>query len=137
PHKDNYLQALNFRAITETGGSNGSLVNIKGNECKISFPTIRNIFKLKVYNNNGVGLNETVTITINGQVATPITITNSTTGFDLYNTLSLLSNCYNNPNSINPTFALAYENDYIIIYQQPIYNACGPIVNSQPLVISI
>jgi lipopolysaccharide biosynthesis regulator YciM len=35
-----YKKAINFRALTEQGASNGSLVNIKGNNCEIAFPDL-------------------------------------------------------------------------------------------------
>jgi hypothetical protein len=35
-----YLEALNFRLITEEGQSTGALVNIKGTELKVTFPNV-------------------------------------------------------------------------------------------------
>lgn len=136
PKKDSYIQALNFRGITELGDSTGALVNIKGNECKISYPTMRGVYKLQVYDNDGGGGNETLEITINGQTTSAITITSATKGTDLFNIISALSNCFNNPSAINPTFAVAYKDDYIIIYQQPVYTDCGPDGTSVPIVIT-
>jgi hypothetical protein len=135
--KDSYSQALNFRPLTELGSSNGSLVNIKGNECKITFPTIHDIYKLKVVDNNGGGGNESLTITINGQTTSSIQITNSTKGVDLYNLIIALPNCYNTTNNVpaTSTFAVAYKDDYVVIYQNPEYVDCGPAVNSvSPLI---
>jgi hypothetical protein len=130
--KNSYTQALNFRPVTELGDSTGSLVNIKGNECKITFPTIHDIYKLKVTDNNGGGGDELLDITINGQTTSPIQITNSTKGVDLYNVIINLPNCYNSTNAspVTSTFAVAYKDDYVVIYQNPEYKDCGPAVNS-------
>jgi len=135
--KDSYLQALNFRAITELGGSNGSLVNIKGNECGITFPSFRGMYKLKVTELTGTN-NAVVTITVNGQTTTPLTITSGTQGSSIAAALEKLSNCYSRvlPNA-NATFAVSYSDDYVIISQQPIYKTCESTGNNVPLVITV
>lgn len=134
--KSSYPLALNFRPLTTLGDSTGSLVNIKGNECKISYPTMRDIYKLQVYNKAGGGGNETLTITINGQTTGSLAINNATSGFMLYNAITQLSNCFNNPAAINPTFAVAYKDNYVVIYQLPEYKDCGPAVDSSAITIT-
>lgn len=131
PHNNFYLEALNFRPQTELGESNGSLANIKGNECKITYPVLRNIFKLKVINDGGT-TNDAVTITVNGQTTGSLTITESTTGIQIYNLLKDLPNCFETTNGTptTSTFAVNYSDDYVIIYQQPVYTDCGPVGNS-------
>lgn len=139
--KDSYVQAINFRANTELGESNGSLVNIKGNECSISFPTLQNIYKLKLIN-DGTG-NPTdysqITITVNGQTTNTIILNNATTGFTLYTELLKLNNAYNSTNNspLTSTFTVNYSDDYIIISQTPVYEDCGPSVNSINSIIVI
>jgi len=131
PRKNSYVQALNFRGVTELGESNGSLVNIKGNECKISFPITQDIFKLQVTNMGG-NTNDSLTITVNGSSTSSITITAGTSGIQIYNLLKALPNCYQTTNGTptTPTFAVGYGKDYVIIYQQPEYKDCGPAVQS-------
>lgn len=139
PHENTYLEALNFRPATELGESNGGLVNIKGNECKITYPQTQDIYKLRVINYpSGTGGNDVINITINGQSTGNITITNATTGSQLYLIIKSLSNCYN-PNIPNPlaTFAVAFNDDYVIISQQPVFKDCGPTGNVTPPVITI
>ena len=84
--KDSYLQALNFRGVTTLGESNGSLVNIKGNECNIQLPKLCNTYKLQIANLNGLN-DDTVTITINGQTTAPINIAEGVVGFAIYNAI--------------------------------------------------
>ena len=36
-----------------------------------------------------------------------------------------MSNCYNNPSAISPTFAIAYDDDYFTIYQNPSHTLCS------------
>lgn len=133
-----YLSAKNLRPLTDLGSSNGSLVNIKGNKCEISFPNIRATYKLaitKIYN-TGVFQPGSLSITINGITTSVITITESTTTQQIANILNVLVNSYNNPNSTNPVFATAYSDDYIVIYQNPIYTGCES-TNSVNLTITI
>lgn len=135
-NKDSYLQALNFRATTELGNSNAALVNIKGNECKVQFPTSQDIFKIKVVDLGGT-TDDTVSITINGQTTSVIAITKSTTGLELYNAIKQLRNCFESSYSgpdplLTPTFTVAYRNDYVIISQQPVYTSCSPTASIFP-----
>jgi len=118
--KDSYAQSLNFRGLTELGESNGSKVNVKGNECKIIYPELRQVFKVAVKHTGTTTASTSVTLTINGQ-STIFTISATTTGVDLYNIVSQLSNCYNNPNAVSPTFSIANNNLELVIYQQPVY----------------
>lgn len=138
PVKGTYLEALNFRPQTEIGESNGSLVNIKGNECKITYPTTWDLFKLRVTNNGGA-TDDILNITINGQTTASITITSATTGLQLYKLIKGLSNCYQTTNGTPTTasFAVYYKDDYVVISQQPVYTNCGPIGNNPPQVITI
>lgn len=126
--KDSYLQALNFRGVTTLGESNGSLVNIKGNECNIQLPKLCNTYKIQVANLGGLN-DDVVTITINGQTTAPINIAEGVVGLTIYNAIKKLKNCYETTNSITNTtksFAVAYADDYVILYQQPVYKDCGP-----------
>jgi len=89
-HNNNsYVQALNFRGITTLGNSNGSLVNIKGNEHSITFPILKDCYKLIVTPTGTVGalLAGGITITINGSTTTSLSVDSATTGLDIYNLL--------------------------------------------------
>lgn len=136
--KDSYLQALNFRGVTTLGESNGSLVNIKGNECNIQLPKLCNTYKIQVANLGGLN-DDVVTITINGQTTAPINIAEGVVGLTIYNAIKKLKNCYETTNSITNTtksFAVAYADDYVILYQQPVYKDCGPTgVAIDPIVV--
>lgn len=121
---DSYLQALNFRGITNLGGSNGSLVNIKGNDHTISFPDLKNVYKL-IINPVTTGSKSTsgvVTITINGNITSPINVSTGSTGLDIYNALRNLPNCFESTGTPSVAeFAVSYLDDYVVIYQQPVY----------------
>lgn len=123
-NKETYLQALNFRGVTSLGDSNGSLVNVKGNELNIILPEVLDSYKLIVSETGTVGAAAAgnVTITINGK-AVVLTVTPSFTGFDIYTGLLSLSNCYNttNPTPTATEFAVSYVDNYVVIYQQPVY----------------
>lgn len=126
-NKETYLQALNFRPLTELGSSNGSLVNIKGNECKITFPDLQPVYKLQVFAGQTNDLNS-LDLTINS-IGYSTTINNNTTGSDLYNfIIQNFENCYQYTGTTvaTKTFAVAYEDDYIVIYNQPVYQNCSP-----------
>lgn len=123
-----YLKAENFRPVTTVGGSNGSLVNIKGTNCEISFPQIRGIYKLsiyKVYDVFGAFFPGKITITINGQTTSTISINETTTTNEVVQYIKQLSNCYNGIYSDAITFSVAYNTDYIFIYQKPDYKTCS------------
>src|SRR6476660_1462903 len=102
--KDKYLQAYNFRAVTELGESGGGLVNIRGNECAVKFPTMRPTYKIEALINTPTVMTDTATITINGQTTAAITVNTATTGLQIYNAIKALSNCYQTTNA-TPTTA--------------------------------
>lgn len=130
-NKETYLQALNFRPLTELGASNGSLVNIKGNECTMSFPNVSSVYKIQVFpGNDPATTSNTYSITINGTTITGVSINNNTTGFDLYNIIiNGFPNCasYTGTTPDTFTFDIAYDNDYIVLYQQPTYSNCDAV----------
>lgn len=135
--KDTYLQAYNFRPLTELGASNGSLVNIKGNECNITFPDLQAVYKLILK----PGLVETntnnVSITINGfTYGVALTLSNTTSVYTIYKYIvDNYTECYQNTTVANKTFSIVYNLEGIIIYQQPIYLGCSPVA-SIPTIIS-
>ena len=45
--QNTYLKALDYRPISDTGSSVGSLVNIRGNECAVTFPELKGVFNYK------------------------------------------------------------------------------------------
>ena len=135
-NKETYLQALNFRPLTELGSSNGSLVNIKGNECKLTFPDLQPVFKIEVIEGSLETSNPT-DITING-VTDSIDILNTTTGFDLFTFItSNFPNCYQYTGTTiaTKTFAVAYEDNYIVIYNQPVYQDCTTVASVAPTIV--
>jgi hypothetical protein len=135
-NKETYLQALNFRGLSELGSSNGSLVNIKGNECKLTFPDLQPVFKIEVIQAESDTANPT-DITING-VTDSIDILNTTTGFDLFTFItSKFSNCYQYTGTTvaTKTFAVAYEDNYIVIYNQPVYQNCTTVASIAPTIV--
>ena len=129
-----YVKALNFRPVTELGSSNASLVNIKGNECAVSFPMLRSVFKLvlrKQYNEDGIFLPGIIVIKINNESTANISIAENTTIEDVAGAISILPNCYGSLTGV-PSFAMAYNPDYIIIYQQPEYSDCSNDTSAEP-----
>lgn len=127
-----YLKALNMRPIGVLGRSNGALVNIKGNNCELAFPKLQNVYKIII--DRTLGDSGSVQLTINGQSTQVINITASTTTQDIYSYITTLSNCYNGSYNPNKTFATAYNNTSIYIYQNPEYNGCSSIASSDPLI---
>ncbi len=134
--KDSYLQALNFRGITTLGESNGSLVNIKGNDLNITLPELLDSYKLIVNDTTVVDSTTpgNITIDINGQSITG-SISSASKGFDIYNLLIQLSNCYNNVTTPGDEFAVSYVDNYVVIYQNPVYTLGSSAPT--PLVITI
>lgn len=131
--KDSYLQALNFRPLTEIGASNGALVNIRGNQCAVTFPDLQAVYKLQLFKGTDVApltTSNNATITINGithGVALPIT--NSTRGIDLYNyIIDNYPNCYQYTGTTiaTKTFSIAYEDDYVVFYSIPVFSGYSP-----------
>jgi hypothetical protein len=132
PAKNTYLQALNFRPLTELGGSNGALVNIKGNECSITFPDLQAVYKLQLIKGTDVVPNTTnnvATVTVNGTTVGTLEISNSTRGIDLYNhIIDNYPNCYQYTGTTvaTKTFSIAYEDDYVVFYSVPVFQGCSP-----------
>jgi hypothetical protein len=134
--KDQYVKALNFRPVTELGSSNASLVNIKGNECQISFPILRSVYKLairKEYDVDNNFLPGVVTITVNGETTPNILINENTNINSFVGSISGLPNCYGTSTGV-ALFAVAYNSDYIVIYQQPEYTGCSGDLSTEPVV---
>lgn len=125
--KNTYLKSVNFRPLTELGQSNGSLVTIKGNECSVGFPTLQKVFKFKVFNSTDAST--TVYFTINNIASDPIVINNSTTAKDIYTVLKSMPNCYQSTGMAFPynNFNVAYNEEYVVIYQSPEYTGCGAV----------
>lgn len=135
--KNTYLEAVNLRLQGELGGSNTSLVTIKGNECQVKFPQVRSVYKLKINILNSASFTDTVTITVNGQTTANITINTSTTGKQLYDAIIALNNAYLTTN-LTPgtaTFMVTYKDDYIVITQQPLYTSCSPVTSITPTIV--
>ncbi len=132
-HKPNtYLQSYNFRNIGELNSSTGSLVNIKGNECKVTYPVLRPIYKIRLLNGSLDTSTQDISITINGQTTPDITISNDTTIVSIYNTIiNNLSNAYEytGVTVTTKTYSVSYDDDYIIISQQPVYQDCSTVAS--------
>ena len=123
---EKYLKALNVRPVTDLGESNGALTNVRGNNCEIQFPTLRAVYRFAVTTTATTPLpNTSVTITINTITSAPFTISSFDSISDIVNAIKGMSNCYNNPGAINPTFAIAYDDDYFTIYQNPSHTLCS------------
>lgn len=123
---EKYLKALNVRPVTDLGESNGALTNVRGNNCEIQFPTLRAVYRFAVTTTAATPIaNTSVTITINGITSASFTINSFSSINTIVAQIKLMSNCYNNPNAISPTFAIAYDNDYFTIYQNPSHTLCS------------
>lgn len=127
-----YPKAMNFRPISDAGSSVGALTNIRGNECAITFPAIRGVYNLKFKYHEEGNYTGVLNITINGQTTTNITITTGTSVSELIPYIEALTNCYSNPLAVNPTFAVAYNDDSLVIYQLPEYSSCDPALSVEP-----
>lgn len=119
-----YLEALNFRIITDLGQSNRSLVNIKGNDYMVTIPNTQPVYRIKP----GI-INTPCTITINGVVSPVITTTSGTLGFDIYQVLVNMSN-------YNIDFFAAYYQDHVTIWSEtlnptPILSSLGLKLDTQ------
>ncbi len=106
-----YVEALNFRPLTELGSSNASLVNIRGNEYKLTIPDTFPIYKIRV--KQILNTTAITTITINGVTSAPISASISTNGFELYTILSQMA-------GFGTTFEVAYEDNYIVIWSSTV-----------------
>ncbi len=136
PNNNKYSKALNFRPTNNLGESNGSLNNILGNNCELTFPQIRSVYKLrinKIYI-DGVFQPGLIKITINGNTTVNIQINESTTILDIVTILRNLSGYYDNKYNTLKTFALAYNNTDIIIYQNPEYRYCSSNSSTEPII---
>lgn len=122
---EKYLKALNVRPVTDLGESNGALTNVKGNNCEIQFPTLRAVYRFTITSTLINGAPNNVTITINGITSTSVTINSFSSISTIVAAIKNMSNCYNNPIASNPTFAIAYDNDYFTIYQNPSHTLCS------------
>lgn len=112
--RNTYLEAINFRPFTELGGSNTSLVTIKGNSCGVKFPTMRDIYKIKLNIRRQTIFTDTIDIDITGTWGTDsinsFVVNSSTTIDTLYNAIIALPN-------YGTEYTAAYKDDYIMIYQ--------------------
>ena len=123
---EKYLKALNVRPVTDLGESNGALTNVRGNNCEIQFPTLRAVYRFAVTTTAATPIANTgVTITINGITSASFNIDSFSSINTIVAQIKLMSNCYNNPNPISPTFAIAYDDDYFTIYQNPSHTLCS------------
>lgn len=123
---EKYLKALNVRPVTDLGESNGALTNVRGNNCEIQFPTLRAVYRFAITTTAATPVtNSNVTITINAITSAQFTISSFASITDVVNAIKGMSNCYNNPSAISPTFAIAYDNDYFTIYQNPSHTLCS------------
>ena len=137
---DSYLQALNFRGVTNLGGSNGSLVNVKGNDLAITFPELKNCYKLIIdpVLTGSKSTSGIVTITINGNTTAPINVSAGSVGLDIYNALKNLPNCFETTGTaFVPQFAVSYLDNYVIIYQQPVYTLTSALPTNLTISISL
>jgi hypothetical protein len=136
-NNDKYLKALNLRPVTTLGESNGGLTNIMGNNCEITFPLLRGVYKLKIqpYYTGDEFVPQTVILTINGQSTTTITLDLNTRPKDIVPYIKNLTNCYQNTFNTYKTFAVAYDNEYIYIYQNPEYRLCSTNESVEPTIV--
>lgn len=129
-----YLKAVNFRPVTDSGNSVAALTNIRGNECEITFPNIRGVYKIGIKPHDTGNQTGTITLTINGQTTPNLVIDTNTRISEFVDSITSLINCYNNSSAINPTFAVAYNDEYITIFQQPEYSGCDSNSSTEPLI---
>jgi len=134
---EQYLKATNLRPVGVVGGSTGSLVNIRGTECQMTFPDLKAIYKLsiyKVYDLDGIFIPGTIKLTINGQVTDPITILEITNVKEIASYIKKLINCYTGVNTNSTTFGIAYNTNFIYIYQNPEYSTCASETSIEPII---
>lgn len=130
-----YLKALNMRPIGNLGSANGALSSIKGNNCEVSFPKVRGVYRLKFdkqYDEDGVFLPGIITITINGDTTNEINITETLNYSNIYDYIVILPNCYTGTYAGNNLYAVSYNDNYLTIYQNPEYTGCVPISSVEP-----
>ena len=123
---EKYLKALNVRPVTDLGMSNGALTNVRGNNCEIQFPTLRSVYRFAVTTTSATPItNSNVEITINSITSAQFNIASFSSINVIIAAIKNMPNCYNNPNASNPTFAIAYDDDYFTIYQNPSHTLCS------------
>ena len=123
---EKYLKALNVRPVTDLGESNGALTNVRGNNCEIQFPTLKAVYRFTITTTAATPVtNSNIKITINGVESAYFNIASFSSISDVVNAIKGMSNCYNNPGASNPTFAIAYDDDYFTIYQKPSHTLCS------------
>ncbi len=119
--KNTYLEAINFRPFTELGGSGGSLVTIKGNTCGVKFPSMNNIYKLKINIKRAAVFTDSIDIIIGGpwgiDTLAGFTVNETTNIFTFYEAIKALPNC-------DVHYHVAYKDDYVVIYQQKTISQC-------------
>jgi hypothetical protein len=128
-----YLRAANFRPVTEKGGSNAALVNIKGNQLQVTFPNLKGVYRLRIVVNPNTTSQES--ITINGQTTASFIVDDNTTTADIYAQIILLSNCAKNISAVNPTFDVAYQGDDLVIYQLTTFTTNTVTNTTEPLIV--
>lgn len=112
--KDQYLDALNMRILTDAGSSSGTLQNVRGNFLSFTLPNTYNVYKVSV---NQSGPYVAGTITIGGQTSSgTFTPSASSTGQDLYDFIDTDVNL----TQFNISYKIAVEEDYIIVFSQTI-----------------
>ena len=130
---EKYLKALNVRPVADLGESNGALTNVRGNNCEIQFPTLRAVYRFAVTTTSATPVANTgVTITINGITSALFTINSFSSISTIVAAIKNMSNCYNNPIALYPNFAIAYDNDYFTIYQNPSHTLCSNLDGISP-----
>jgi hypothetical protein len=132
-----YIRARNFRPVTTIGESNGSLTNIKGNTCELTFPVLRKVYKLAIatVESGGAIVPGVVTINVNGQSTNQITIDGNTTTKEIHAYIEALTNRYTDTYGSQYTFSSAYNDEYIYIYQTTEYRGCSITEGQDPVII--
>ena len=132
---EKYLKALNVRPVTDLGESNGALTNVKGNNCEIQFPTLRAVYRFAITSTSATPVTNTgVTIRINGTTSAAFNIDSYSAINSIVTAIKNMSNCYNNIYAVNPTFAVAYDDDYFTIYQNPSSTLCSNSDGISPVI---
>jgi len=130
--RNTYLEAINFRPFTEMGASNTSLVTVKGNSCGVKFPTMNDIFKLKLNIKDPSTFSDTINISIVGPWGTDsivnLVINSSTSIYNIYTQIIALPN-------YGIQYTAAYKDDYIILYQRATTVNC--VDDIEPFTVSV
>ena len=132
---EKYLKALNVRPVTDLGESNGALTNVRGNNCEIQFPTLKAVYRFAITSTSATPVTNTgVTIRINGTTSAAFNIDSYSAINTIVAAIKNMSNCYNNIYAVNPTFAVAYDDDYFTIYQNPSSTLCSNSDGISPVI---